>query len=277
MIRSLIVVVVLGVISAGLHANPVREPRADLETLVQVELATVAVDPIFGTPLVLLRDTERVEVVLIIIGVAEARAILMAMQAVPVPRPMTHDLLAGVLEALDARLVRVLVDDLADNTFFGLLELEVKGSEETLYVDARPSDALALAARTGAPVYAAPKVLDSGRDQSYQAIQEGNVVTALGTTVVEASEALRGALGLPADAAGVVVSRTTGVAAERGLAAGALIVELNGESVSDPMHYLRLAGAIRSDESVTIRYWHGGEYKEIKVPADLPRRPALDV
>ena len=92
------------------------------------------------------------------IGHPEAAAILMKLQGASTPRPMTHDLLSDVLEQLDAKCERVSVTELRDNTFYASITVSVNGSE--MEIDSRPSDALALAVRVSAPIFAAEEVIE---------------------------------------------------------------------------------------------------------------------
>ena len=92
------------------------------------------------------------------IGPAEADAIAVKLQGVAVPRPLTHDLLNSVIDTLGARVNSIIVNDLKNDTFFAKVILDVDGKQ--LEVDSRPSDALALAVRTGVPIYADESVLD---------------------------------------------------------------------------------------------------------------------
>jgi bifunctional DNase/RNase len=95
----------------------------------------------------------------IFIGGAEAQSIAVCMEKVDLPRPLTHDLFKNVLDCLECRLKRVVIHDLEDNTFYALLILEHDGVETEM--DARPSDALALALRSGAPIFVTRKVMDA--------------------------------------------------------------------------------------------------------------------
>jgi uncharacterized protein len=92
------------------------------------------------------------------IGHPEAAAILMKLQGASTPRPMTHDLLSEVLDQMDAKCEKVSVTELRDNTFFASITISMNGSE--LEIDSRPSDALALAVRTSAPIFAADEVIE---------------------------------------------------------------------------------------------------------------------
>jgi bifunctional DNase/RNase len=127
--------------------------------MVEMELVGVRVELPTNTPIVLLREIEGDRRMLpIFIGPPEATAIAFALEQVPTPRPMTHDLLKNLLDDLGVTLDRIVVTDLQDSTFFAELHL-VKG-DETHLLSSRPSDAIALAARTGSPIFAEESVLD---------------------------------------------------------------------------------------------------------------------
>jgi bifunctional DNase/RNase len=119
------------------------------------------IDPVTNMPIVILRDADNQRVLPIWVGPVEANAIALQIENVAPPRPMTHDLLNNVMLELGASLVRVVITNLRDNTFYAYLELRRKG--ETLLVDARPSDAIALSLRTKSPVFVDSKVLDQAK------------------------------------------------------------------------------------------------------------------
>lgn len=246
-----------------------RAPAVPVEDMHLVELAAVAVDSLSGTPVVLLRKPGEGDVVPISIGTSEARAILLGLRQVPVPRPMTHDLIVQMIESLGARLERVMVDAMAGGTYLGLLDLRLEGRDEPLYVDSRPSDALALAVRTGARILVAPDVLAVARGREFEDLAGGQVVTALGVTVGEVGADLREALGLP-DQAGVVVSRAVGTAADLGLAPGAMILEVNGEKVQSPMQFLDLVQRTPAGAHARLLAWQDGVERLIELPTDVP-------
>ena len=124
-----------------------------------MELLGVRLELPANAPVVLLREQVGDQRVLpIYIGPEEAKAIALALEGVVPPRPLTHDLLRDVLGALDVSVVRISVTSLEDRTFFAELELRVDG--RTIRVSARPSDAIALAVRVDAPIYASEDVLD---------------------------------------------------------------------------------------------------------------------
>jgi bifunctional DNase/RNase len=129
--------------------------------LIEMTIKGLMVDPITNTPIVILKDKDGDRVLPIWVGVFEANAIALQIENVATPRPMTHDLLRNIITDLDGRVDRIVVSDLKDNTFFALIHLTVKG--EGIAVDARPSDAIALALRTRAPILVEEAVIDNAK------------------------------------------------------------------------------------------------------------------
>ena len=117
----------------------------------------VSFDMVGKQPIVLLKTVDSNKFLPIWIGHPEAAAILMKLQGANTPRPMTHDLINDVLSELEVACTRVSVTELRENTFYASITLSVNGQE--LEIDSRPSDALALAVRAGAPIYAAEDVI----------------------------------------------------------------------------------------------------------------------
>ena len=123
----------------------------------EVTVAGVTVDPMTKSPIVVLRDPESGNVIPIWIGLLEANAIALAIEGTELPRPMTHDLMKSILMATGTRLLDVEIADIRENTYFALLHIE--GNGESVRVDARPSDAIALALRCGARIMVSETVL----------------------------------------------------------------------------------------------------------------------
>ena len=118
----------------------------------------VSFDLVGKQPIVLLKTTDGNKFLPIWIGHPEAAAILMKLQGATTPRPMTHDLVTDMLSQLDAQVVRITVTELRDSTFYAQITVQQDGSE--IEIDSRPSDAIALAVRTSAPIFAADDVID---------------------------------------------------------------------------------------------------------------------
>jgi bifunctional DNase/RNase len=126
--------------------------------LVEMVVESVRVHMLSSRHVVILKETDRDRYLPIWIGPWEASAIAMKLQGLAPERPLTHDLFATTLEQLGVRVERVIISELADETFHARLILE--GAGRTVEVDARPSDALALAVRTGVRIFAADAVLE---------------------------------------------------------------------------------------------------------------------
>src|SRR5213593_4822538 len=117
---------------------------------IEMTIKGLMVDPITNMPIVILRDKEGQRVLPIWVGIFEANAIALQIENISTPRPMTHDLLRNVITDLKASVQKIVVCDLQENTFYALIYLALNG--DTLTIDARPSDAIALALRTRAPI-----------------------------------------------------------------------------------------------------------------------------
>jgi len=139
---------------------------------IEMRVKGVALDPEREAPVVLLSDVSGTFSLPIYIGVVEATAIAMHLDGVQVGRPLTHDLMKNLLEALGARLERVEVCDLKEGTYYATLHLAVDG--QSLRVDARPSDGIALAVRCGAPISVDETVIDESNVLLEDTDPEGN-------------------------------------------------------------------------------------------------------
>ena len=128
---------------------------------IEMTIKGLMVDPITNMPIVILRDKDGHKVLPIWVGVFEANAIALQIENVTPQRPMTHDLLNNVIHDLKADIRKVVVSDLKDNTFYALIHLSIAG--ETMVIDARPSDAIALALRARAPIYVEDSVIDNAK------------------------------------------------------------------------------------------------------------------
>ena len=128
---------------------------------VEMKIRGLTMDPVTQMPIVVLKDINGNTVLPIWVGIFEANAIALEIEKVSTPRPMTHDLLKTVLLGLNAGVKKVVVSDLKDDTFFAVIWLEKDG--ETITVDSRPSDALALALRLDCPIYVDDSVLKNSK------------------------------------------------------------------------------------------------------------------
>ena len=128
---------------------------------IEMTIKGLMVDPDTNMPIVILRDKDGQRVLPIWVGLFEANAIALQIENVSTPRPMTHDLLRNVISDLKATVEKIVVCDLQENTFYAMIYLALNG--DTVAVDARPSDAIALALRTKAPIFVEDSVIDNAK------------------------------------------------------------------------------------------------------------------
>ncbi|MCP5065664.1 MAG: bifunctional nuclease family protein [bacterium] len=145
-------------LSLGLALVACSFPAPDDSAVALVEVVSVEMDPENDTPILLLREREGLRRELPIwIGQFEAISIALATEGIPAPRPNTHDLIKRLMDSMQGSLSRVVVTELRGSTYYAVIELLVGG--ETVEVDCRPSDAIAVAIRTDTPIYASDAVL----------------------------------------------------------------------------------------------------------------------
>ena len=125
---------------------------------IEVKVFGLAMDPMTGTPIVILKDLQEKKAIPIWIGLFEASAIATQMEGIDLARPMTHDLLNGILKILDVKVLKIIINDLKNNTFFATIH--ILKDDVPIEVDARPSDAIALALRADAPIFVDEKIIE---------------------------------------------------------------------------------------------------------------------
>jgi bifunctional DNase/RNase len=142
----------------------------------EMKVKGLALDPLSNMPMIILRDEEEKRSLPIWVGVFEANAIALQIENVTTPRPMTHDLLRNIITDLDGTVDRIVVNDLRDNTFYAVIHLRLGSADIT--VDSRPSDAIALALRVGAPIFVEEDVVQKAR--SVEVAKETEIGTGKG-------------------------------------------------------------------------------------------------
>ena len=135
---------------------------------IEFKIKGLMMDPLTNSPIVVLQDAAGDTLLPIWVGIFEANAIALQMEKVDTPRPMTHDLIKGLLNHLNAVVSKIVVTELKENTFYALIFLEVEGKVVT--VDSRPSDAIALALRTDSPIFVTDEVLAKSASTSSSAV-----------------------------------------------------------------------------------------------------------
>ena len=137
----------------------------------EMKVSGLMVDPFSNTPIVLLKDLEEKESVPIWIGFFEASAIATQLEKVQPSRPMTHDLMKNILDTLGFTVIKIEVNDLRENTFYAIIHLDMGGVHYA--IDARPSDAIALALRANSPIYVEEEVIKKSRKIDLRQQMEG--------------------------------------------------------------------------------------------------------
>jgi len=129
--------------------------------MIEMKVTGLTIDPFTNMPIIILKDLEEKTSLPIWIGLIEASAIATELEKIQLARPMTHDLMKGLLEKVKVKAEKITISDLQDNTFYATIFL--KGEKESWTMDARPSDAIALALRTKTPIFVDKKVIEKSR------------------------------------------------------------------------------------------------------------------
>ena len=143
------------------EAKHAAKSALEVPTEIEVQIRGLMMDPVTNMPIVILKDIESEMVLPIWVGIFEANAIAIELEKTATPRPMTHDLLRDMARGLNARVSKVVVSELRDDTFYAVIWMDQEG--ETVAIDARPSDAIALALRWDCPIYVNRDVLASSK------------------------------------------------------------------------------------------------------------------
>jgi hypothetical protein len=130
-----------------------------MEKFVEVHVVGLIMDQISKSPVMVLKPLHDKKVIPIWIGMSEANAIALELECIPSPRPMTHDLIKNIMGNMEAVLVKVIITDIIENTYYAELYIEKDGQINT--IDCRPSDAVALALKNGAKIYVSSQVLET--------------------------------------------------------------------------------------------------------------------
>ena len=203
-------VVALLALVLALSGSPSMAEEEGSQKFQEVRIHSVVRDPRSAQPVVFLSDMKGERGLFIWIGEAEALALEAAIRRVPHRRPLTHDLLAGILERLDARLIQVRITELREEVFYALLALESSG--ERLEIDARPSDAMVLATRVGCPI-----LVETGLFMARSLALNLPPDRRYGLEVQELTEDLKKALGFRGDGVLVAQVELGGLAEKAGL------------------------------------------------------------
>ena len=221
MITCLLLFALVFTPAGGLHA-------AQENTSVETRIKTVTLDPTSQAPVIILETVPGSRLVPIWVGILEARAILMELEHAAAPRPLTHQLLGNVLQKLRATLQRVVITDIRDNTYFAVLSVKFDGQE--FEIDSRPSDAIALALRMKAPIYASTRVLAKAKPLPGASNQKTQAQKTLGLQAQDLTPELAALLDT-GDQKGVLVADVTlgSLAMKAGIEPGDVLTKANNQ------------------------------------------------
>lgn len=228
---------------------------------VEVEVRDMGLDPTTGSPVVrLVEKAKGARELPIWVGPFEAQAIAMEMRQVPSPRPLTHDLMKHLVERLGGKLTRVVIEDLRDSTYFATVHLAGPGGKGVI-VDARPSDAIALALRLRGPIMVSEELFSRAA-----AARPTTTATRLwGLTVQDLTPDIAVFFQV-ADAHGVLVSDVAASASANQVARGDVITALDGQPVGSVSELTGRAGARATGEPVHLSLRRAGRELEVHFP-----------
>ena len=208
-----------------------QAPAAQSSGAVEMKVRNLLVDPNSHGPVIVLEAVADKRLLPIWIDVPEARAISMEIERVKTPRPLTHDLIRNILQGLGATVTRVTVSELRNNTYIATISLGLKGQESQ--IDARPSDAIAVALRMRAPIFASQQVLEKSQTLTNQAVRTEQTKKRLGIDAQDLTPDLAKLMDSQGQR-GVIVSDVVigSPAMKANIRRGDIIVKLNDQRVS---------------------------------------------
>jgi len=217
---------------------------------VAVKVASVGFDDMSQAHFVLLSSADHQHQLTILIGDNEADAILRALHGIKAERPLTHDLMRSIIETNGGQVDCVSISDMRDEIYYATIYLNGGKAK----IDSRPSDAIALAANVGAPIFVASKLFEKQPPPGLGAKYEPQAITAMGITVEELTPALAEYFHA---SNGVLVADVDPEAAKNGVERGDIIVEIGEHKVDTPAEFAKLANG-ETGTTVILRITHDG-------------------
>ncbi|MET0501863.1 MAG: bifunctional nuclease domain-containing protein [Candidatus Binatia bacterium] len=233
---------------------------------VETKVKTLMLDPYSQSPIVVLETVPDKKLLPIWIDVPEAKAIALELEKVATPRPLTHDLIRNIIQGLGATLQRVTITDLRNNTYFAVLFLGVKGQE--LQIDARPSDAIAVALRMKAPIYASTQVLTKSKSLP-AGIPMKESQKRLGIQAQDLTVEVAALLDIPFQTGVLVVDvAQSGAAMAAGMQRGDVITKANNQAIQSTQDLEAFIQSKTSESRIQLEVMKKG--KPTMVVIDLP-------
>jgi len=235
---------------------------------VKVRVKKLILDPSSQTPVVILESLEKEKKFIPIwIGKSEATSIAMQIEQVKIPRPNTHDLIRNILEGLGAELYRITITDLRNNTYFAAITLKLNGHE--FQIDSRPSDAIAVALRMNAPIYASPKVLAKANKLPTPIEDKEGVRKILGFHIQDLTAELAGLFHLQIEQ-GVLVANVEldSAASKAGFQRGDVITKIDNRAVLNAGQMESFLNSVEKPIQMKVQLEREG--KPATIVLDLP-------
>ena len=252
---------------AFLFACPANLHAVDEGGSVETKIKTLMLDPNSQSPIVVLETVSDKKLLPIWIAAPEARAIALELEHVTMPRPLTHDLIRNIIQGLGATLQRVLITDLRSNTYFAVLFLRLKGQD--LQIDARPSDAIAVALRMKAPIYVSTQVLAKSKSLPAVGGPAKESRRKLGIQTQDLTEEVAALLDVSFKKGVLVVDVAHGsVAMVAGIQRGDLITKANDQAIQSVQELEAFVQAAKPETRVKLEVIKKG--KPTTIVIDLP-------
>jgi uncharacterized protein len=234
---------------------------------IETKVRSLILDPNSQTPVVILETVTDKKLLPIWIDLPEARAIALELEHVKAPRPLTHDLIRNILQALGATLQRAIITDLRNSTFFAELFLHFKGQE--LKIDARPSDAIALALRMKAPIYASAQVLAKSKSMPAPTAEAKESRKTLGIQTQDLSVEIAALLNVPQKTGVLVTDVAQGsVAMGAGIERGDVITKANDQPIQSTRELEEFIQLKKTPNRIKLELIKKGKLTVIEI--DLP-------
>jgi bifunctional DNase/RNase len=246
---------------------PVSPYAAQETSSVETKIKTLMLDPNTQSPIVVLETVTDKKLLPIWIDLPEARAIALELDHVTTPRPLTHDLIRNIIQGLGATLQRVTITDLRSNTYFAVLFLGLKGQD--LQIDARPSDAIAVALRMKAPIYASTQVLAKSKALPALSTPTKELQKRVGIQVQDLTVEVAALLDIPFQRGVLVVDVAKGSAAmDAGMQRGDVITKANDQAIQSAHELEALVQSKKPETRIKLEVTKKG--KPTIVVIDLP-------
>jgi bifunctional DNase/RNase len=230
------------------------------EQTVLVKIAGIHGNRASGQVVVILKEENGLRILPIVVGEDQALSIHLGYEGVPAPRPLTHDLLATILQTVETQVEKIVITELREGTYFA--EIVLQHSQKTHKIDARPSDAIALALRVEAPIYCHSSLLQQKAELESEAdLPQHTMAQGLGFVVQELNPSLAQFFGRKE---GVLISevRADSPAERAGLRAGDVVIRLNKVDIDEMQTFAAQLAAQRSSTSLAIEFVREGEVRK---------------